>query len=119
MPMYKLQSPAGTDTGYTMNITGSSASGVNVGYNNSSNGPWTTFATPTFITKSGGNGTPASPNAGDTLQLLGTFGPIGTTPAVTVSGTMTYVATPGPTKGYTGAAPGLEADTADWAAPSN
>lgn len=119
MPQYNLQKAAGTNTGYTLQITGSSASGVNVGYNNNSNGPWTTFANPIFVTKSGGNGTPSSPNAGDTLQLSGTFGPIGNTAAVTVSGTMTYVATTGSSKGYTAAAAEIQADPSDWAAPSN
>ena len=119
MPTYNLQSPAGTNTGYTLNITGASASAVNVKYNNANSGPWTDFANATFTTKSGGNGTPSSPNAGDTLQLSGTFGPIGRTAAVTVSGTRTYVASAGPGKGYTATAEKPNADPADWAAPSN
>ena len=123
MPTFDLQSPAGTDTGYTLQITGASAAGITVKYNNQNSGPWTAFACPpntaTFTTASGGNGTPASPNAGDTLLLSGTFGPIGTTAAVTVSGTKTYVATAGSTKGYTAAAAEPNADPADWAAPSN
>lgn len=117
MPLYTLQTVKDgvlTPTEYTLNITGSAASSVNVKYSTSTSGPWTDFTgTPLFV-PGDGHGSPAAPQDGDQLTLTGTVGPSGTAGSYTLSGTCTYEAGDGYVRGG-----GLPADEADWAASGN
>lgn len=111
MPLYTLQTVVNgmlTNTTYTLNITGSAASSVNVKYSTSSNGPWTDFGGTANYVAEDGNGTPSSPESGDQLTLTGTIG------AYTLGGTCTYEAGDGYVRGG-----GIAGDEADWAASGN
>jgi hypothetical protein len=101
---------------YFLKITGSSASGLNVKYATSSQGPWndTWTGTGTYTPAGNNPGTPNNPSAGDVLTLTGNF-PLSTSPCG-LSGPRVYVAT-GTNPGFTGLGPA--AGDADWAATSN
>lgn len=111
MPLYTLQTLVNgvlTNTTYTLNITGSASSNVNVKYSTSNSGPWTDFGgTATYVAEDG-EGTPSAPQDGDSLTLSGTID------TYTLSGTCTYEAGDGYVRGG-----GLAADEADWAASGN
>jgi hypothetical protein len=117
VPLYTLKTFTNgvlTNTPYTLQITGSAASNVNVKYSTSSSGPWTDFSgTPSFV-PGDGQGSPAAPQDGDQLTLTGTVGPSGTASSYTLSGTCTYEAGDGYVRGG-----GLAGDEADWAASGN
>src|SRR5262245_7092021 len=115
MPKYNLyvdQNGVITSTIYTLQITGSSASGVDVKYSTSNNGPWTDFGGTAQFTPGSGNGTPSSPKSGDSLALDGTIG------SYSLSGPCTYDPPGADGNGYF-IVPGTTADDTDWSARSN
>jgi hypothetical protein len=107
---------AATNGVYFLKITGSSASGLNVKYATSSQGPWdnTWSGTGTYRPAGTNPGTPNNPSAGDVLTLTGNF-PLSTSPC-SLSGDRVYVAT-GTNPGFTGLT--AAAGDGDWAASSN
>jgi hypothetical protein len=123
MPRYKLQVVTNgvlTTTVYTLQITGSSSSGINVDYSATASGPWTDFnppSTATYVPASGKNGTPSNPQPGDVLTLSGTVAITGQT-SYTLLGAATYNPPGGTKTGYI-RVPGIGADEGDWQAPSN
>ena len=122
MPQYTLQVVVNSvpqTTVYTLNVTGSSASGVNVKYKATGDNGWTDFGattgnTVTYTPASGKNGTPANPQPGDQLTLTGTLGAAPNT-IYSLEGDATYSTG----EGYLREG-GLTGDEGDWAAaPSN
>jgi len=128
MPQYTLQVLDGNNgtmvtTVYTINVTGASASGVDMKYKAPSDNGWTDF-TPqgstnqiTFTPAGTHPGTPASPNTGDTLTLQGTVA-TANNPSYSLSGSAVYDPPGSNGNGYF-RVPGVTATEGDWAAQSN